>query len=479
MNNELVLIQEINKPYLLSDNLEKQIKVRLRIQPSEEIRKMGGDIKNKMIGTDVCIVLDSSGSMGRVVEGETKSTGEKKFSDGRNVNMVTGGTCRSELANYAVQKLVPLLRESDTISLITYSDSPKVIFKGLRNNDKDKIINEIKSSLYWDGNTNMSAAIREARILLSEFSDLRTKKIIFLTDGYPEGDTEENVINESKILADYNISIDCIGIGEKLNFNLMEKIVVATKGRTNIIHDSSDTDKVFASFFKKSQEVIATNAKLKLTFSQQIRVSDHYRGEPENLYLGKVELRGDDRVYEMPLGQLERNQRYDYYFNITVAGQGDYTGTFRIMKAEISYYIPSLGDERKTINQNVQVEFGNNGNLSEMTTGDVENGYTLAEIKRLEVEADKAMEAKEIIRAINKYEEILGKYQENGMSKEIEMFQGIIKDLKENNCVSQAKLNESRNSSSKATNSSELSRKIEDTTSIFGPKLGRLGNRKH
>lgn len=478
MNNELVLIQEVNKPYLLNDNLEKNIKVRLRIQPSEEIRNKNVEMKEYNIGTDVCIVIDSSASMGRIVEGDTTPRNESGFEDGEQVNYVTGGICRADLANEAVKKLVPLLRDNDTISLITYNENPTVVFKGLNNSDKENIINLIDKSKSWSGDTNMSAAIAKARVLLSQFSQQRTKKIIFLTDGYPQGDTEDNVIHQSRILADYNISIDCIGIGDQLNFNLIERMVSATKGRTNIIHNSSDTDTVFENMFKKSQDVFVTNAKLKLTFSQQVRVSEHYRGTPENLYLGKVQFIGDKRVYEMPLGQIERNQRYDYYFNMTVAEQSDYTGPLRLMKAEISYYAPEIGNEIRTLNHNIQVEFGSNVGLSQTANSDVENGYTLAEIKRLESEADEARDSGDIIRSINKYEEIVKKYQELGMSRELEIFQKIIKDLQTTNNVSQETLNEARNSSSKAAQSGELAKPISNTSSIFGNKSGRRGSRR-
>ena len=39
----------------------------------------------------VCLCLDTSGSMGRIVRGETQSTGKTIYSDGKTWNIVTGG----------------------------------------------------------------------------------------------------------------------------------------------------------------------------------------------------------------------------------------------------------------------------------------------------------------------------------------------------------------------------------------------------
>ena len=475
MTNQLVLIPEMNKSYLLNNGKENHIKLRLSIHASEEMRRTINTADKKHLGTDLCIVLDSSFSMGETISGDYTETGKIVEKDGSRYKVIEkshNAMTKLDVATSAIKSLIPTLRGNDTITLITYNDNPKVIFAGKNKTQKDEIINLIDNNIESKGNTNISAAIREARMLLDKCEDTRTKKIIFITDGYPEGDTEQNCIIEGELLADYKISIDCLGIGDDFNFSLMEKIVRPTKGRTDIINDLSDAERIFSTLFKNSQEVIATNAELKLSFSKSVRVKDHYRGTPENLYLGKVRLSDNSRDYKLNLGQIERNQRYDYYFDMTIPAQEDYKGPLRIIKAELLYYIPQIDNEVKKVEQKIHIECGDNKTLATRVNGDVERGYTLAEIKRIESYAKEAYEENRIIDSITEYEKIVKKYQALGAGKEMKEFQQLIVQLKTTNKIDRKTIIKTEHSSSKIVDSGQLGMTI-DTTDIFGRRGGR------
>lgn len=467
MANELVLQPELNEPYLLNEGKERQVKVCLSVMPSNEIRKQLAAANLKSQGADVCIVLDVSGSMREIVAGEVKSTGRTQVIDGKTYNIVEGGTSKLDAAVEAIRKLVPLLRDNDKLSFIAYEDAPHIIFNGYTGKDKDLIMSKLKDCYKFSGNTNISGALREARTILSASPKERPKKIIFLTDGQPVGDTEEDGIREGMMLAEYNISIDCLGFGTDFNYGFMEKVVAPSKGRTNIIKTPEEAEEIFTSLFKKSQDVVITNAKLKLTFSQQVRVTDHYRGTPENLYLGKVKLPSNDRTFTLNLSQIERDQRYDYYFLITVPGQKGYKGPFRIMKAELSYFIPALyGDEVSKTVKNIVLEFGDNPALV-TKNGNVERGYNLAEIKRFEDEADEARKNNSPVDAIGKYEQIIERYETLQMPTQLKIYRDVLENYKTTGNVSLQAINEARRSSTQAAELGTLERDLEEENEFF------------
>ena len=62
------------------------------------------DLDNPMPRVPVCLCLDTSGSMGRVVRGETKSTGRTVYKDGQTWNVVTGGVSAITELNEGVQQ---------------------------------------------------------------------------------------------------------------------------------------------------------------------------------------------------------------------------------------------------------------------------------------------------------------------------------------------------------------------------------------
>lgn len=66
-----------------------------------------------------------------------------------------------------MESLIKNSSDEDNLSLITYNDLPKVVFKNISGSDKDFMLSEL-NKVTASGNTNISAAIREARILMKE-----------------------------------------------------------------------------------------------------------------------------------------------------------------------------------------------------------------------------------------------------------------------------------------------------------------------
>ena len=110
-------------------------------------------------------------------------------------------------------------------------------------------------------------------------------------------------------------------------------------GRTEPLDTPADADRLFDDFLKKTQQIVATNLNLKITFSPRVTVQDWYRGAPENQHLGKVRLPGASREFSVSLGNVERDQSYDYFFLVRVPSLGE-RRPFLIGAAEVSFDVP-------------------------------------------------------------------------------------------------------------------------------------------
>lgn len=463
MSNELVLKPEVNTPLLLNDKKERQVKVKLTVHPSDEIRRIKSSAAQQ-VGTDVCIVLDVSESMYDIVAGEVEYTGEQRMIEGQLRRIVRGGITKLDSAVAAIEKLIPKLRPEDTLSLIVYEDNPHVIFERYTTSQLDEIQTKLKECYKYSGGTNISAALRDARFLLAKGNLMRPKKIIFLTDGHPVGDTEEAGIHEGVMLAESNVSIDCLGLGEDFNFQFVSEIAKPAKGRTELI-DQTDLEKVeslFAELFERSQNVLATNVELKLAFSPQVRVTEHYRGVPENMYLGKVKTLADDRTVTFKLGQIETNQRYEYFFLMTVPAQEGYLGAFRLMTAELTYNLPGISTSTEGTKKPVVVEFVKDEKLAQRRNGSVESEYSLVEIMRLVEEANGHLQVKENAKAAEKYQAIIDRYTALGMAEEVKFYRELLTKLKENGQITVSDLNKAHSTSSKTADSGELAVTLTD-----------------
>ena len=450
----LDLIAEFNHPYLLNDDKEKQVTVRLGIKPNDILRKQLANMSSNQ-GVDVCIVLDASQSMNIIVD-ETgmEFTGETIIGEnGQTLNLVRGGTSRLGVAVASAKKVVSMIRECDTISCIKYEDMPTVVFQNCTHIDKQYMLGKLDEVLEecGRGNTNITGALRQAKSILVSNKNMKPKKIIFLTDGEPTVDTEIDGIREGRTLANCDISIDCLGFGEEVNLSYLEQVAAPSCGRTNVIEQPYQAEKMFTSMFAQSQDIIITNAKLKLWFSTSVRVSEHYRGTPENGYLGKVRL-DENREYLLNLGQIERNQLYNYYFTLTVSEQKDYVGTLRIMKAELEYYIPTLHGQEKMIvpSCNITVVFGSDELRATTVNADVEVELLLAEVKRLECEAQEARSKNEPEKVVARYKSIMNIYKKLHKPTEAKAYEEILNEYLQTGKISLAALNRATNSSSKA-----------------------------
>ena len=457
MANELVLNPEVNTPLLLNDNKERQVKVKLKVHPSDEVRRVKNEVTEN-VGTDVCIVLDVSSSMYDIVGGEFKYTGEQRMIEGEIRNIVTGGITKLDNAISSIEKLLPKLRPEDTLSLIAYEDNAHILFDGYSASQVDLIEEKLQECRRYSGNTNISGALREARLLLNKKDPMRPKKIIFLTDGRPVGDTEEASIHEGVMIAEHNISIDCLGLGDDFNFSFVAEIAKPSKGRTELLDqkDLERVERIFTELFERSQNVLATNVELKLTFSPQVRVTEHYRGVPENMYLGKVKMPADNRTVTFQLGQIETNQSYEYFFLVTVPPQEGYLGAFRLLTAEVVYNLPGISAEKESTKKSIVVEYVKDDKLAQRRNGTIETEYSLAEIMRLVEEANAHLEKSENAKAAEKYQQIIDRYNSLGMGEQVKIYRQLLTSLKENGKIETSELNLAHSTSSKAADSGEL-----------------------
>ena len=404
---DLVIKTGANIPYLLSDNEEKNIIVRVGVQPSDEIRKDFMEKEKVNSGVDLCLVLDVSVSMTDVIEEDNVEYGS-----------------RFEVAKKAVESLIKNSSDEDNLSLITYNDLPKVVFKNISGSDKDFMLSEL-NKVTASGNTNISAAIREARILMKEEVSDKVKKIIFVTDGIPTCDTEEDGIREAEYLGDDSISLDCLGVGNKdIKFSFLEKLSIPSNGRTDIISNGEEAVKIFHNLFDKSKQVIMTNVKLRLTeISPLVRITDHYRGTPEKKYLGKAKI-SSDREYVINIGQIEKDQLYNFYFNVTVSSRVNLKGPFNIMKTSVEYCIPDM-------------------------YGDIERNFKMVEIKRYEDEIEEDSKEGNDARVINNLQRIISICEYLKNEELITGYKGILEKYREEKKLDMSKMNENRNTSTK------------------------------
>ena len=186
----------------------------------------------------ICLCLDVSGSMGRVVDGQTRDTGRREFSDGKWWRIVKGGvTALKELkggVNLFYDNLLEdeVARYAAEICIVTFGDKAELVmdFANLdrQEEERKKKIDGLKAQ----GETPMGEAVNKAldclEIREQEYQeagvDYYTPWLVLMTDGEPNGDVTEfnRAVSRTRELANSDkLKIFPIGIGDKADMNCL------------------------------------------------------------------------------------------------------------------------------------------------------------------------------------------------------------------------------------------------------------------
>lgn len=488
---ELELSFEFDHENLLTDGNDKEVKLCASVKPSDDLRK-SFEMSGGSQSAHICLIIDTSDSMQKVVDNTNAVlTGEiVKGEDGKTYKLVKGGINKLQVALNSAKRIVDLLRPNDTLSCITYDDSARVIFENLSVSDKEQILHYLDIGKHRCGmNTNISDALLLADKILAKNEDAIPKRIIFFTDGAPTGgDTEGKGIAAGKLLASHNVVVESMGFGVEtkdkngnkevdVNFPYLQKISSASGGITSLINYPDEFASVFASLFTQSQSIIVTNVKLVLRLVQGTKIYDYYRGTPDNVYLGNRNG-SDDRLFEINLGQIEKNQMYKYYFNIVLPGVDDYEGMANTMSAELHYYVPGKhNDEEQIIKANVPVNYTSDEDEAAMINGNVNVLFRLAEVKRFDEEREKAFNAGNVEETIKWIRKIITVYTELQKPIEAQAYTDMLDQYMQTHSISKVVLNKATSSSSQAQETGILDDLEDDEASEFANRLKR--RRKH
>lgn len=166
---------------------------------SNNLLRMQDLVENPTPRVPICLCLDTSGSMG-AVQGDCVDTGKTCFEDGRQWNLVTGGTSRLDELQKGVKLFYDSLQEDEVaryaaeICIVTF-DSEAKCRMDFANLDRQTDLPELEAA----GDTAMGEGVNLALDLLEkrkqEYQDKGVDYfqpwLVLMTDGVPNGNEAE------------------------------------------------------------------------------------------------------------------------------------------------------------------------------------------------------------------------------------------------------------------------------------------------
>ena len=194
-------------------------------------------VNNPTTRVPVCLCLDTSGSMGRIIGGDTEATGQQIYKDGQMWNVVTGGISAIDELTEGVKAFYQELRNDEVaqysaeVCIVTFGGTKPQLIVDFANIDRQPELPQ----LIADGDTPMGEAVNLALDCLEKRKREYQEKgvdyyqpwLVLMTDGAPVGsdpaELERSIQRTVEMVNSKKLTIFPIGIGNEADMNTLAR----------------------------------------------------------------------------------------------------------------------------------------------------------------------------------------------------------------------------------------------------------------
>jgi Ca-activated chloride channel family protein len=281
--------------------------------------------KSRRTPLNLAVVLDRSGSM----------TGAK-----------------IEKARQAAMQLVDRLRPDDVFSFVIFSDEAQVIVPAQHVEDKDGLKEKIES-VEAQGSTALYAGVKAGAGQLEEYlSSKRINRIILLSDGLANvgPSTPRDLRRLGSQLAEKDISVTTIGVGDDYNEDLMAGLAEASDANYYYVKDTEKLPEIFDRELGGMLNVAARDVRIEIICPDGVKPLG---------FIGRTEkFEGQKAV--VTLSQFTPGQ--DRYLFLRCFVSGDQPDVARV---NVNYTDELDGGSAQNASGTARIEFTDDQNLSD------------------------------------------------------------------------------------------------------------------
>ncbi len=188
------------------------------------------------------------------------------------------------------------LKEQDSFNLITYNETPKLLFNNLRKASKANIKEALAEveGITADGGTNINDALGTA---FKQFSSYELSQvggppygkgnmyIVFLTDGLPTvGITDRaKILENAETNNRQKAKVFIFGAGYDVDVHLLDKLAEQTRGDADYVRPKENIEVKVSDFFGKVSDPLLANPELTFT---GLKTSDIMPGRLPDIFKG-------------------------------------------------------------------------------------------------------------------------------------------------------------------------------------------------
>jgi len=248
------------------------------------------------------------------------------------------GVQKLDKAIEASHKLIdhPNLSNRDKISIINFDTESNVLLPLTYLDVKGKKIahEKIEELRNYSGVTFMAKGLYNAYNILNKEETEKVKRIILLTDG--QAFDEAECIEISYKLAQINVPIISLGIGEEYNQDLLIHLSDITRGEHYHLSDLNILDDIFRENIEKALKETFTNLKLRVQTVKGVELKRITRIYPS---IAEISIEGK----EINLGNIQEGDETVFVLEFDIKGLKRPPGRARLIKLNLWASSPNLG----------------------------------------------------------------------------------------------------------------------------------------
>ncbi|MBN8611374.1 MAG: VWA domain-containing protein [Deltaproteobacteria bacterium] len=186
---------------------------------------------------------------------------------------------------HALARMLETLDPNDRIALVTFSDDAHLALPLTPVGSARPLIQGAIDQLYASGGTNIHAGLQEGvAVALGTRSD--NARVVFLSDGIATSGLtgRSDILHAASALLARHIPVTTIGVGQAIDFELLEAIAEDHGGAFHFVDQPSEVERVFATYVRSLNETSARSvelhvrapegARLVRAFDQRVRIDE-------------------------------------------------------------------------------------------------------------------------------------------------------------------------------------------------------------
>ena len=272
-------------------------------------------------------------------------------------------------AKAACDRLVDMLAEGDTLSIVTFGSHAKVIVPSLKI-DKETRPNAKAAiaGIKAEGTTDMAGGLATglAQMRSSCAPPNAIHRLVLVGDGVPNDSAPVLQIAEQAKAS--HIPVTTLGLGNDFDETLMTAVAQRSQATFHFVEDAAGVATVFERELTRMERVVAQGAHVEIVSGPGVTIRE----------IVGVAIAQGTRVAHVPIGDLAEGQVRDVFVRATVKGIKDGRNA-ELLDANVTYSAPELGAMTASSFAKMPMS-ADEGRLKDASVREIEHGATVVRV---------------------------------------------------------------------------------------------------